>query len=269
MKVSKTDLKRWSGWLALVVVFSVACVYLSSWQFDRRQEALDAMDQLALNYDAPVVSLTSIASVDNFDSKNEWRQVSLRGSYLIEESVLVRNRPLNGQAGFLQLVPFQLETGEVVAVERGWLSVTSDYEPPANPPLPSTSAQELIGHVRASEPTLDRSAPPGQLATINIGALVEAQSLGGQVFQKLYVRMSAESEAVAQNPRQLARPEIGEGNHLSYALQWILFALMAAAALVWGIKKEREAIANSPRVSRRKNLGQVDAEIEDSLLDRP
>jgi len=268
LKVSKTDLKRWSGWLALVVVFSVACVYLSSWQFDRRQEALDAMDQLALNYDAPVVSLSSIASVDGFDSNNEWRQVSLRGSYLIEESVLVRNRPLNGQAGFLQLVPFRLETGEVVAVERGWLSVTSDYEPPSDPPLPNASVQELIGHVRASEPTLDRSAPPGQLATINIAALVEAQTLDGEVFQKLYVRMSSESVPAAQNPRQLARPEIGEGNHLSYALQWILFALMAATALIWGIKKEREALASSPKVSRRKNFGQVDAETEDELLDR-
>jgi cytochrome oxidase assembly protein ShyY1 len=107
------------------------------------------------------------------------------------------------------------------------------------------------------------------LATINIAALVEAQGLGGEVFKKLYVRMSSESDAVVENPKQLARPEIGEGNHLSYALQWILFALMAAAALIWGIKKEREAMASSVRVSRRKNFGQVDAEIEDSLLDRP
>lgn len=227
------------------------------------------MDQLALNYDAPVVSLNSIASVEGFDSKNEWRQVSLRGSYLIEESVLVRNRPLNGQAGFLQLVPFRLETGQIVAVERGWLAVTSSYEAPTNPPLPSGSMQELVGHVRASEPTLDRSAPPGQLATINIDALVDAQGLQGEVFTKLYVRMSSESEPMVENPKQLARPEIGEGNHLSYALQWILFAIMAAAALVWGIKKEREAMSNSTRVSRRKNLGQIDAETEDSLLDRP
>ena len=45
-------------------------------------------------------------------------------------------------------------------------------------------------------------------------------------------------------------------------------ALMAAAALVWGIKKEREALSNTVRVSRRKNVGQVDAETEDQLLDR-
>jgi hypothetical protein len=43
---------------------------------------------------------------------------------------------------------------------------------------------------------------------------------------------------------------------------------MAAAALVWGIKKEREAQSGSVRERRRKNLGQVDAETEDLLLDR-
>lgn len=268
MKVSKTDLKRWSGWLALVVVFSIACAFLSSWQFDRRQEALDAIEQIATNYDSQTVPLVSIAELNNFDKADEWRQVSFSGKYLVEDSVLVRNRPLNGQAGFLQLVPFQLDSGEIVAVERGWLSVTSDYEAPTNPPLPSDSFQQIVGHVRASEPTLDRTAPSGQLATINIDALVQTRDLLGPVFSLLYVRMETESAAVAENPRKLARPELGEGNHLSYALQWILFALMAATALIWGIKKEREAQSNVARVSRRKNLGQVDAETEDSLLDR-
>lgn len=268
MKASKSDLMRWSGWLALVVAFSIACVYLSTWQFDRRQEALDAMDQVALNYDSPIVDLKSIANLDSFDAKDEWLQVTMSGSYLNDKSVLVRNRPLNGQAGFLQLVPFKLDSGEIVAIERGWLAVTSNYEAPPSPPKPAESRQVVVGHLRPSEPTLDRSAPVGQLATINVDAFVEAQNLGDQVFRKLYVRMQSESAAASLNPEQLKRPVISEGNHLSYALQWILFALMAISALIWGVKKEREAQSNNKKVSSRKNLGQVDAETEDSLLDR-
>jgi cytochrome oxidase assembly protein ShyY1 len=268
LKVTWSDIKRWSGWLAIVVVFSIACVYLSSWQFDRRQEALDAMDQLAMNYDSPIVDFTSVATLDSFDAKNEWLQVKVTGTYMTDSSVLVRNRPLNGQAGFLQLVPFRLDSGEIVAVERGWLPVTSQYDAPANPPLPSTARQEIIGHVRPSEPTLDRSAPSGQIATINIQALREEVDLGENTYMKMYLRMQSESVPVASNPEQLKRPVLGEGNHLSYALQWILFALMAGGALIWGIKKEREALTDKVRVSRRKNLGQVDAETEDQLLDR-
>jgi cytochrome oxidase assembly protein ShyY1 len=268
LKVTWSDIKRWSGWLAIVVVFSIACVYLSSWQFDRRQEALDAMDQLAMNYDSPIVDFSSVATLDSFDAKNEWLQVKVTGTYMTDSSVLVRNRPLNGQAGFLQLVPFRLDSGEIVAVERGWLPVTSQYDAPANPPLPSTARQEIIGHVRPSEPTLDRSAPSGQIATINIQALREEVDLGENTYMKMYLRMQSESVPVASNPEQLKRPVLGEGNHLSYALQWILFALMAGGALIWGIKKEREALTDKVRVSRRKNLGQVDAETEDQLLDR-
>ena len=221
-----------------------------------------------MNYDSPIVDFSSVATLDSFDAKNEWLQVKVTGTYMTDSSVFVRNRPLNGQAGFLQLVPFRLDSGEIVAVERGWLPVTSQYDAPANPPLPSTARQEIIGHVRPSEPTLDRSAPSGQIATINIQALRDEVNLGDKTYMKMYLRMQSESVPVATNPEQLKRPVLGEGNHLSYALQWILFALMAGGALIWGIKKEREALSDKVRVSRRKNLGQVDAETEDQLLDR-
>jgi hypothetical protein len=43
-----------------------------------------------------------------------------------------------------------------------------------------------------------------------------------------------------------------------------MVALMAVAALYWGIKKEREANSAKPKPEKkRKSIGQVDAEIED------
>ncbi len=168
MSATKSDLKRWLGWLSLVVVFSVACVYLSNWQFSRREEALVAMQQLAQNYDSDTVQLTDVASLGAFNKSNEWRRVEVSGRYLVDKAVLVRNRPLNGQPGFLQVIPFELADGNVVAVERGWLAAGDQYQAPTNSPLPSSEFQTLIGRVRATEPTLDREAPDGQLATINI-----------------------------------------------------------------------------------------------------
>jgi hypothetical protein len=66
-------------------------------------------------------------------------------------------------------------------------------------------------------------------------------------------------------------PELTEGNHLSYALQWILFALMSMLALVWGVRQEREfrKIATDPTYipkKRRKQLGDEDKAVEDALL---
>ena len=266
MSTTGQDLRRWAGWLSIVVIFAIACAFLSNWQFNRRQEALTAMSQLAKNYEAKPVSIFELASVDDFDTTNEWRTVTLEGHYLSLNSVLVRNRPLDGQPGFLELVPFQLNSGELVAIERGWIAAGDKYQAPSHYPVPSDEKQTVVGHVRATEPTLGRSAPAGQIATINVGALAKAEGIKDRIFSKLYVRMATESVPVAENPKKLQKPQLDEGNHLSYALQWILFAIMASAALVWGIKKERDAISGKKKIQKRKAVGQDDAEAEDNYF---
>lgn len=262
---TKADLKRWSGWLALVISFSVACALLSNWQFSRREEALAAMAQVAKNYDATPVDIDQVAQINFFDEINQWRPVRLEGHYLIGNSVLVRNRPLDGQPGFLVLIPFQLTDGRLISIERGWVASLSNYQAPKTYPLPSPELQTVIARVRPSEPTLDRSAPIGQLATINVDALVQSQKIKDRIFTKLYARVASEGIQAPDMPKQLEKPQLDEGNHLSYALQWIMFALMAIAALYWGIRKEREAISGK-KASKRKTLGQADAEAEDSLI---
>jgi cytochrome oxidase assembly protein ShyY1 len=265
---NKSDLRRWSGWLALVIAFSIACALLSNWQFSRREEALAAMQQVAINYDYPPVDIDSLAALNSFDEKNQWRQVQLQGHYLPGNAVLVRNRPLDGQPGFLQIVPFQMTDGRLIAVERGWLASDSNYSAPKTYPLPSGEEQQIIVRLRPSEPSMNRSAPKGQIATINVVALAKSQGIKDRIFEKLYGRIVSESVSAKSSLKQLAKPELDEGNHLSYALQWIMFALMAIAALYWGIKKEREAqnqkVGRTSK-SRRKQIGQEDAEIEDSL----
>ncbi|MEY4618692.1 MAG: hypothetical protein RL101_878, partial [Actinomycetota bacterium] len=179
---AKADLKRWSGWLALVIVFSVACALLSNWQFSRREEALAEIAQVASNYDARPVSIDLVAELDSFEDKNQWRPVTLTGHYLVGNAVLVRNRPLNGQPGFLQLVPFQMSDGRLIAIERGWIASDSNYQPPKLIPLPSADEQTIVARVRPTEPTLDRGAPQGQLGTINIEALVQSQGIKDAIF---------------------------------------------------------------------------------------
>ncbi len=67
-------------------------------------------------------------------------------------------------------------------------------------------------------------------------------------------------------------PELSERNHLSYAIQWIIFALMAIAALVWFIREDlamhRDPDAYIARKnSRKRSRSQLDAAEEDRLLD--
>jgi len=264
--ITKADLRRWSGWLALVVVFSIACAWLSNWQFSRREEALAAIAQVAKNYDAQPVSIDDLAKLNSFNVQNQWRPAKMVGHYLVGNTVLVRNRPLDGQPGFLELIPFQLTDGRLIAIERGWIASDSNYNPPKSFPLPCAEQQTVVARVRPAEPTLGRSAPVGQLGTINIEELVKTQGIKDRIFTSIYARVATEQISANENPKPLAKPELDEGNHLSYALQWIMFALMAVAALIWGVRKEREAKSSRQSTARkRKAIGQADAEIEDSL----
>ena len=261
--------KRWLVWLLVASLFAVACVFLSQWQFSRRAEAVAKIELIAANFDSPAVAITELTDLNDFDLANEWRPVVLDGNFLPEKAVLVRNRPYNGNAGFLQVVPFQLFTGEVVAVETGWLPTGSKNDEPDVIPLPSSERVEIIARIRPAEPTLDRDAPQGQIATINIESLISKVQISEPVYKSVYMRL-AESYNNSDLPRVQAKPQLTEGNHLSYALQWILFALMAFGALWWAIWQERQIrkmeLDPNFKPKRRKQIGDDDKAAEDGIV---
>jgi cytochrome oxidase assembly protein ShyY1 len=234
---------------------------LSNWQFSRRQEAVAAMTQLAQNYDAKAVPLTELEGPETFHQDNLWHPVTVSGHYLVGNAVLVINRPLNSSPGFLLVVPFQLADGTIVAIERGWVAAGDRYQPPTTLPLPSADEQTVVARVRAAEPVMPEAQTKGRLASINIGELITDQGIKDRAFEKIYLRMDSESKAGLAG-KALPKPQLTEGNHLSYALQWILFAIMAAAALIWAVRKELQARAGIVRVVKKDQ----DSAYEDELL---
>jgi cytochrome oxidase assembly protein ShyY1 len=261
---------RWTGWFLAVSIFAIACVALASWQIDRRSEAVSKIQRVAANYDLPPIAFEEISEL-NEDSvvAFEWRNVELSGQYLVEKTLLVRNRAIAGQPGFVQLVPFQLSTGEVVVIERGWISADSDLNP-SDAFLPSDSQKEVIARVRLSEEIPNRESPEGQLTSINLGEIEVL--LDNSLQTNFYLRLVSESPAEPSYPQPLSRPVLDEGNHLSYAVQWIIFAVMGFFALFWAIRQETEYRRMEkdpsyvPRSLRRK--ANQDSSIEDEILDR-
>lgn len=261
---------RWTGWFLVASTFALACVALASWQIDRRSEAVSKIQRVAANYDLPPVKFEDVSTLNQESVVGfEWRNVQLNGEYVVDDSLLVRNRAIAGQPGFVQLVPFELSTGEVVVIERGWISADSDLNP-SNAFMPSDSQKEVTARVRLSEEIPNRESPEGQLTSIN---LVEIESLlGFSLETDFYLRLVSESPAEPTYPQPLSRPVLDEGNHLSYAVQWIIFALMGFFALFWAIRQETEFRKMEkdpsyiPRSLRRK--ANQDSSVEDEILDR-
>ena len=269
MKYLKLSYKRWLAWLALAGVFAVACAFLSSWQFARRAEVVSVINQLQANYSVDPLELNQVTKV----AKQKWMPVSVSGHYLPKLALLVRNRSQNGNPGFEQLVPFQAESS-IVFIDRGWIPTGNHQDSPDLNPLPPETPTRIIGHLLPSEPRLNRSAPSGQVATASI--YLAAHQLGlkpSQTIRSFYLTLESESLKLAHQPMKLPMPELDEGNHLSYAFQWILFALMAFAALVWAVRKEFEEyrIANEPGYkpkARRSTRIRRDEDAEDALVQK-
>jgi len=252
----------------LATLFAIACVFLSNWQFSRRNEAVDRINFVIANYDQAPIPINELVVNGQFKPEIEWRPVTVVGHYL-EQPFLVRNRPYSGSPGFIQLALFQATDGKIYAIDRGWLPTGSNQDSPdLNPPLP-TGDLTITARIRPTEAKTNRDAPAGQLANINSLEMAERLGIEKNVADQVYLRMSAESTKVTSYPAQMAKPKLDEGNHLSYAIQWIVFGLMAFAALIWAIQQERLALraATDPNFVRkaRKKIGDEDKAYEDAL----
>nr|WP_254455920.1 SURF1 family protein [Paeniglutamicibacter quisquiliarum] len=217
---------RWIGWLLLVCLFATAFTFLGKWQMDRREGALTEISHVQRNYDAePIPFAQAERLFEELPAEGKWTPVRLRGSYVAEDQVVVRNRISGSRPGYEVLVPFRTLEGATVIVDRGFLPIGNDNAGrPDAVPAPPTGTVEVEVRLKAAEPKLDRGAPEGQLASIDLSAY--AQQLGYPVSTGSYGLMYLEDPAPATAPTQLQRPEEDEGPHLSYSFQWFAFGVL-------------------------------------------
>ena len=267
--------RRWVSYFILLVVFAIACGFLSVWQFDRRDERVTENHRIEANFDAEPTPIAEVLpALDSYDAQNEWRPVALHGEYLVDSQMLVRSRPRDGMPGFELLAPFRLDSGEVFIVDRGWIPTGSTQDYPDHVPLPPSGELTVSARLKPGEPQIPgKSAPEGQMATIHLPTI--AERLGQPTYTGAYGLLRDES-VTAETGKLVPKPEESEGNHLSYAFQWIIFAVIAAAGLIYGLREEfRERNASDPKVraalererERARRRGPTDADIEDAILD--
>lgn len=277
---------RWAIYVALAVVFAVACAFLSNWQFSRNQERSADLALIEANYDADPVPVASVlAGTTDFDPDTEWLPVLLQGRYLPDEQLLARNRPHGGTSAFEVLTPFQLDDGRVFIVNRGWVPPAADSSDPAEVPAPPAGEVSVTVRLRPGEapPRSGRGAPDGQVPVIDLAEI--AERTGSDTVTAAYGLMVSETAAPGERPTALTSPTEDPGPYLSYAIQWILFAIMGFIFIGYVIRTEiaqrREDRADAaddpdldasgprppraPRAPKRRH--DADSDAEDAILD--
>lgn len=239
---------KWIGFHLLVVMGIVAMVNLGLWQLRRLDERQDFNTLVEARYDAPPVPLDELLTPGTDPDDVEWRPVSVSGTYLPDEQILIVNRSQNGRAGDNVVTPLALADGRTLLVNRGFMPL------PLEPPPAPGGDVTIVGRLRPSQ---ERRL--GQLSDPTDGELEVAQrvdierlapQLPGDVVAMYVDTISSDPAEPGRFPEPVLAPDLSEGNHLSYAFQWFIFATAVAVGWVLAVRRSiqtrRRSTTNQP-----------------------
>ncbi|PFG42956.1 cytochrome oxidase assembly protein ShyY1 [Isoptericola jiangsuensis] len=278
-------------WVTLglgAVLLAALCVTAAFWQWHRYTDREAQIALVEANYAADPVPLDDVLDGpgDVLADDDVWRPAVVVGEYLPQDTVLLRNRPVNGTPGFHLLVPLrtQLDGQDVVlVVDRGFVPLGADASEPAEVPDPPAGEVAVTVTLRADEPASDRDANQSSVNAVNtaqvLAAGADGAALGAGETVGAYGQLRGEDPAPATALVPAPAPDTDPGSHLSYTFQWAIFAIGAISGYVVLWRRETRAAtvtagqllagddpsggSRPPRTRRRK----VDEDVEDALVD--
>jgi surfeit locus 1 family protein len=238
--------RRWIVLTVVVLVAVAAMVELGFWQLRRLHSVREDNSRVHARLAQPTEPLQFVLGPGVDPASAVFRRVSVTGRYDRVSEILLRNRSLNGEPGSHELTPLRMTDGRAVIVDRGWipLDITAEMEERSRPPVlePVTVVGVLFPSERKS--VLAPSIPAtGRVTTIpRVDVARIAKQLDYPVAP-LYMRLESQTPAqTGELPAPPGPPDLSEGPHLSYAVQWFLFASVAFLTYVALLRRERKKV---------------------------
>ena len=194
-------------------------------------------------------------SVDEARATAEWRIVEASGTYDAGAEVLIRNRSLDGAPGYHVVTPLVMADGTAVLVNRGWIPLGPAAGVAPDVPEPMTGEVTVVGRVRGSQERGALGPTDADDGTLEQLARVDVARIAQQVPYPLlpaYVELESQDPAAPQPlPRLIPTPELDEGPHLAYAVQWFIFATLAVGGWFLLVRRERQSVRASDQRSHQ------------------
>lgn len=241
MGTPPTGGRVWLRWLVLaifVVTLAVAFVNLGRWQLDRLDQRRARNDSVTSHENSSVADFSSIYN-RTITEADQWQRVAVRGTFDPDRQFLVRYRSSGQASGYEVITPLHTTTGAWVLVDRGFGNKRADEDYPAALPAPPAGEAVIVGYVRRDEQGSPEAMTPVQPA--NTIRLVNSAALSASLPYPVvngYLSVIEISPAQAGDLVPVTPPELNEGNHFSYALQWFTFAGMAGVGLIVLIRSD-------------------------------
>jgi surfeit locus 1 family protein len=222
---------------AVAAIFILAmcalCVRLGFWQLDRLEQRRARNAAVRAATAQPPLVLGS-AGLTGDPQALEWRHAEAGGRYHHAGDMVLRGRSRQGRPGVHLVSPLVLADGRVVMVNRGWVpspdGTTADVRA-----LRTTGPVRVRGVLLSMEARPDRGLPIGGRGRADTTwrrvDLAAARERSPGPLIPLYLQQLPEGDASEAPPVPEPLPELSEGNHLSYAVQWFSFAVIGLVGL--------------------------------------
>ncbi len=216
--------RRWVLFAIAVVLCAWAAWLLGQWQFHRLADRKAENAVIERNERAAVTPVDDVLSTRPVSESQEYRRVEATGTYEPEDTVIVRYRTREGASGVDVVVPLRTPQGDTLLVDRGWLATDNRGLDSADAPAPPSGTVTVVGRVRVdatgdSTTVVDRSTRA--INSQAIGRAIDAQVYGG------FVDLVSEDPAPSTRLEPAELPDLGNGPHFFYGLQWWFFGLLA------------------------------------------
>jgi cytochrome oxidase assembly protein ShyY1 len=261
------------GWVALalvVIAFTYLCFsVLAPWQLGKNTKTSRENDQIQQSLTTDPVPLKAVLPHQGSSAPDaQWRRVTATGHYLPDKQLLVRLRVAEGDPALEVLVPFAVDGGPTVLVDRGFVRPEQGSRVPPIPPPPHQTVT-IMARLRDSEPpVLDKqpftSDGVRQVYSIDVSQIA---TLTGIPLAGSYLQL------VDNQPGGLGvigLPHLDAGPFLSYGIQWITFGVVAPILLGYFVYAEIRArrAEKAQTAAAQPTEPTAPATVEEKLTDR-
>ncbi|WP_121251359.1 SURF1 family protein [Nocardioides ferulae] len=247
--------RRWALFAVAIGVVAYGTWWLGEWQFGRLEDRKADNAVIRANEDKPPAPVAEVlAPGEPVSEDDEWRVVSATGSYAPEDTVIVRYRTRDSASGIDVVVPLVTTDGTTLLVDRGWLATDNRGGDEADIPDPPAGEVTVTGYVRADG--TGASTEVDDMSTRAVNSEVIGEAIGREVFTG-WVELRSEDPPPAQPLEPVELPELDNGPHFFYGLQWWFFGVLGLGGfgyLIWdewrrttGRKRGRPAPGQSTR----------------------
>ena len=248
---------RWLLAHFVVLAIAVTFVNLGQWQLRKLDERREDNQRIAANMTGEPQPLdATLERYGNDPDSLRYRRVVVEGTYRPAEEVLLTPRSNGRRPGHHVVTPLELDGGQAVLVDRGWVPFEDD-EPPiedAAPPEQRVTVEGIL--IPTAEAARAGAADGGDritfLSTVDVDRL---QPQVGVTLLPVSILLREQQPPPHDLPLPGVPPEQSEGPHQSYAWQW--FSFTAIGLIGYPLLLRRSLAASR---GRRNDAGQPDVD---------